>query len=124
MKEVLPIEDKDKAFEYIIMELLISSLDRDIEAVRSSKLKLKGSHVQFMENARDRAVKDTADLKKELFKKGIKVLEMTPVNEDFVSYRYIIRGYESEFRCFRPALKVQTEKKMNYYYSLCNPPNI
>lgn len=117
MKELLPIEDKDKAFEYIIMGLLISSLDRDIEAVRNSNLKLKGSHIQIMENARNRAIKDAADLKKELFKKGIKVLEMIPVNEDFVSYRYMIRGYESEFRCFRAALKVQTEKKMNYYYS-------
>lgn len=115
MKEVLPLEDKELAFSYIIMNLLVASLDRDIEAIKSSKLKLKNQHVLFLENVRNQVVKDHVNLKKDLFRKGIKVFDMILVNEDFVSYKYIIRGYESEFRCFKAALKIQTEKKFNSY---------
>lgn len=115
MKEVLPLEDKELAFSYIIMNLLVASLDRDIEAIRNSTLKLKNQHVFFLEELRNQVIRDHAALKKELFRKGIKVFDMTPVNEDFVSYKYVIRGYESEFRCFKAALKNQTGKKFNSY---------
>jgi len=115
MKEVLPLEDKELAFNFIIMNLLVASLDRDIEAIKNSKLKLKTQHVLFLEIIRNQVIKDHANLKKDLFRKGIKVFDMVPVNEDFVSYPYTIRGYESEFRCFKAALKIQTEKKFNTY---------
>lgn len=99
MKELLTEEDKEIAFNSIIMNLLVIALDKDIEAIRNSKLKLKGQHVLLMEKVRDMAIRDTALIKKEMFRKGIKVFEQEFVNEDFVKFQYIVRGFESEFRC-------------------------
>lgn len=118
MKEFITEEDKDIAMDYIIYQLLISALDRDIQAIKNSTLKLKNTHVLFMENIRDKVVKDLAKLKKMMFHKGIKVLEPKRINEDFWSYKYMVRGYESEFRCFVAALKMKTEKMLAHYYSL------
>ncbi|RHW35999.1 hypothetical protein D1B31_18090 [Neobacillus notoginsengisoli] len=121
MVDLLPEEDKDIAFNYIIMNLLILALDRDIEAIRNSKLKLKEQHVLLMERVRDLAIKDSSKIKKETFRRGIKVFDKEIVNEDFVRYPYTIRGYESEFRCLVYALKTHTLKKLNYYYNLVVP---
>lgn len=118
MSELLPEEDKELALNYIIMNLLVIALDKDIEAIRNSKLKLKDQHVILMEKVRNIAIKDTTKIKKEMFKRGIKVFDREPVNEDFVKYQYIVRGYEAEFRCFKHALKMHTGKKLNNYYSL------
>lgn len=49
-------------------------------------------------------------------KRGIKVFDMTTINEDFVSYKYLVRGYQSEFRFFKSALKRHTDKKLSVYY--------
>lgn len=118
MKELLPEADKNIAFDYIIMTLLITALDRDIAFISKSPLKLKAQHVLLMEKVRNRVMDDMANLKTEMRKRGIKVFEMISVNEDFVLYKYIVRGYESEFRCFKAALKIHVEKKLSLYYQL------
>lgn len=118
MNEILTEEDKNIAFSFIILNLLVSALDRDIIAIKNSKLKLKSQHVFMLESVRDKVIKDAANLKKEMYRKQIKVLNLSPVNvnEDFVSYDYSIRGYTSQFRCFKAALKMHTEKKLHEYY--------
>lgn len=118
MNEILSEEEKNLAFGFIIINLLVSALNQDISAINNSKLKLKSQHVLMLESVRDTVLKDAANLKKEMNRKKIKVLNLTPenVNEDFVSYDYSVRGYTSQFRCFRSALKVHTEKKLHEYY--------
>lgn len=118
MKEFLPEEDKDVAFDYIILQLLVSALTKDINAIKTSKLKLKDTHVTFMESILDLVIKDLSKIKKVMYKKGIKVFDPVSINEDFWSYKYVIRGYECEFRCFKSGLKMSTEKKLSRYYSL------
>ncbi|MFC0476810.1 hypothetical protein ACFFHF_16530 [Robertmurraya beringensis] len=117
-KEMLPEEDKELAFQSIILNLLITALDRDIESINNSKLKLKKQHVHFMEKIRQRIQKDLTQVRKDMGRKGIKVFAMENQNEDFVSYRYLIRGYESRFNCFKPALKMHTEKLLSTYYEI------
>lgn len=117
-KEMLPEEDKELAFQSIILNLLITALDRDIESINNSKLKLKKQHVLFMEKIRQRIQKDLSKVRKEMGQKGIKVFSMENQNEDIVSYRYLIRGYESRFNCFKPALKMHTEKLLATYYEI------
>lgn len=116
MKELLPEEDKNLAYESIILKLLITSLDYDIEAIKNSKLKLKKPHVDFLESIRNHIIKDLSAVKKTMYKRGIKVFDHEVVNDDFWSYKYIVRGYESEFRCFTHGLKMSTEKALAKYY--------
>jgi hypothetical protein len=116
MKEFLSEEDKNTAFSFIIHNLLITALDRDIYHIEKSQLKMKSQHVLMISSVRDRIIKDTANLKKEMYRNKIKVFDMVNVNEDFISYKYTVRGYESEFRFFKAALKVHTEKLLHSYY--------
>lgn len=46
-KEFLPEKDKDIALEHIIFNLLILALERDIQAIKNSQLKLKEQHVMY-----------------------------------------------------------------------------
>lgn len=119
LSEILPTEDKDLAFSYIIMKLLVAALDKDISSIKNSKLKLKNQHVQLLDKVRNMVLKDIANVRREMSEKGVKVFDkMIPVNEDFVAWKYVIRGYDSEFRCFKSALKMHTEKKLEQYYDL------
>lgn len=115
---MLPEQDKELAFQSIILNLLITALDRDIESINNYKLKLKKQHVLFMEKIRQRIQKDLTQVRKDMGRKGIKVFAMENTNEDFCSYRYLVRGYESRFNCFRPALKMHTEKLLAAYYEI------
>jgi hypothetical protein len=117
-KEILPAEDKDIAVEFIILELLIKSLEFDIKVMKQSKMKLKDQHVHFLEYVLSQALKDAAANKKLMTKKGIRVFSREPINEDFVRYPFIIRGYESDFRFFISALKVHTANKLESYYKV------
>ncbi|QCJ45507.1 hypothetical protein FAY30_26580 (plasmid) [Bacillus sp. S3] len=117
MKELLPEEAKDIALNYIVLNLLVIAMNKDIEAIRNSSLKLKEHHALFMEKVRDMAIKDTSKTKKEMARKGIKVFDREHINEDFVRYKYVVRGYESEFRFFIHGLKMQTGKKLDFYYN-------
>lgn len=47
--------------------------------------------------------------------KGIKVMDREILSEDFWGYRYIVRRFNSEFRCLKYALKNQVEKRLNSY---------
>ena len=116
MSDFLPDEDKDIALDYIILNLLHKALDKDIDAIKKSKLKLKEQHSLMMESVQRLVEKDAKEVKRQMSKKGIKVFDMTPINEDFVRYEYIIRGYQSEFRFLKVALKMHTDKKLAHYY--------
>ncbi len=48
-------------------------------------------------------------------KKGVKILSQTVLNSEFVRYEFIVRGYTSEFRFFKPALKNHVESKLEQY---------
>ncbi|PLR70593.1 hypothetical protein [Bacillus sp. UMB0728] len=115
MAEILPSEDKDLALESIVNDLLIRSLDKDIGSIKQSKLKLKGSYIKLLEDLHDIAIKEASQIKKMMMKKGIKILSQTVINSDFVSYQYIVRGYTSEFRFLKPALKKHVENRLELY---------
>jgi hypothetical protein len=111
LKEFLPEEDKNIAFDYIILQLLASALTIDIRSIKNSKLKLKKYTCNFYGNHFRLGNKVLSKIKKVIHKKGIKVFDPTIINEDFWSYKYVVRGYGAEFRYFKSALKMNTEKK-------------
>lgn len=74
MKVFLPEEDKDIAFDYIVLQLLVSALTIDIESIKNLKLKLKNTHVTFMETILDMAIKDLSKIKKIMYKKELRYL--------------------------------------------------
>ncbi len=115
MSDVLPSEDKDLALESIAVDLLIRSLDRDIGSIKTSKLKLKSSYIKLLEKIHADAVRDAAEIKKMMRKREIRILGQNVLNTEFVQYEYIVRGYTSEFRFFKPALKKHVENKLEQY---------
>lgn len=113
-------EEKDIAFDFIILNLLLAAIEVDIKIMVHTKLKLKNIHLSHLDRIHHKASQDLATLKRVMNKKGIKVLNKEVANQDFWRYQYLVRGYESEFRCFRSALKMHTEKKFSHYVGLNN----
>jgi hypothetical protein len=111
-------EDKEIAFESIILNILITALEKDIAAIEHSKLKMKDVHVAVLKKVHEQVSKDIIQNKQTMRQKGIKVLDKKVINEDFWQYPYLVRGFENEFRCFTHALKMHTSKRLATYFGL------
>lgn len=114
-------EDKDIAFESIILDILITALEKDITAIEKSNLKLKNGHLSILKKVHKLVSDDLIQIKKTLRQKGIKLLDKRKVNADFWQYPYLVRGYEGEFRFFSYALRNYTEKKLISYLNIKEP---
>jgi SRSO17 transposase len=115
LTNLLTEEDKEIAFEYIILSLVVQALERDLSAIEKSKLKLKTFHEQFLNHVINDIRNNLIEHKKLMRNKGIKVLEKQIISEEFWSYKYLVRGFNSEFRCLTYALKMHVEKRLEKY---------
>jgi hypothetical protein len=115
LSNLLTEEDKEIAFEYIILNLIVQALERDLSAIENSKLKLKKFHEQFLNHVLNDIRNNFIEHKKLMRNKGVKVLEKQIISEEFWSYKYLVRGFNSEFRCLTYALKMHVEKRLEKY---------
>lgn len=113
-------EDKDIAFDSIVLNILIIALEKDIASIEHSKLKLKTVHLTFLKKVHEQVSKDIIQNNRTMRQKGIKVFDKKVINEDFWQYPLLVRGYTSEFRCFTYGLKMQVERKLSMYYKMEN----
>jgi ribonuclease BN (tRNA processing enzyme) len=116
MKPLLTEEDKEIAFEFIILNLLLQALERDIAAIESSKLKLRKIHTLHLNKVHKDFSNILIEHKKTMRKLGIKVMERVILSEEFWGYQYFVRGYQAEYRVFTYALKIHVEKRLESYY--------
>jgi hypothetical protein len=103
--------DKDIAYEFIFVNLLIEVLERDSLVIEDSKLKFKEPYL----NKINKLILNQFNLKKKLRtlmnKKGIRVQERTVIDKEFIEYPFIVRGYDDVQRLWTAAIrKILTER--------------
>ena len=118
MSNILPSEDIEIADQYIILNLLIDTLERELKSIEASTIRLKKPYIELTENILKQGRKDNIALKKLMRQKGIRVFEKVIHNEgEFWNYKYLIRGYEGNLNYLIYALKMKTEKKLTNYFN-------
>ncbi|UAL49783.1 hypothetical protein K7887_22720 (plasmid) [Sutcliffiella horikoshii] len=116
MSNILPSEDINIADQYIILNLLIDTLERELKSIEASTIRLQKPYLELTENILSQGRKELIATKQLMRKKGIRVFDKTIRNEDFWDYKYLIRGYEGNFNYLKYALKMKMEKRLLEYF--------
>ncbi|MCM3619693.1 hypothetical protein M3936_19160 [Sutcliffiella horikoshii] len=118
MSNILPTEDINIADQYIILNLLIDTLERELKSIEASTIRLQKPYLELTENILRQGRKELIATKQLMRKKGIRVFDKTIRNEDFWDYKYLIRGYEGNFNYLKYALKMKMEKRLMEFFNL------
>ncbi len=108
-------EDKDIAADYIILHLLKKTLEKDIEAIEASTIRLQKPLIGLYRTIIHQLNLDIKETHRSMQTKGIKVFEREVINEDIWRYTYVVRGYEGEFRFWTAALRRHMQKRFTNY---------
>ncbi|WP_243292127.1 hypothetical protein [Bacillus sp. FJAT-47783] len=114
MKPPLTTEDKDTAADYIILKLLKTTLEKDIDSVKQSSIRLQKPLIEQYERIINQINQDIRTTRKSMQKSGIKVYDREIINEDIWRYKFVVRGYQDEFR-FWKALRLHMQKRLKQY---------
>lgn len=108
--------DKELAFKSIMLNLFIQMVERDVKAITVSKVKYKEPYLDKLQSILDQVAKEQKELKREMNKKGIKVFDgITFANEEFLEFRYLVRGYESHMRLWTAMIRNRTKELLKEY---------
>lgn len=108
------VEDIHLLREYILLPIVITIFERDLNEIRTSKIKIKEPYIDALNRCIDRALLDHALVKRELTKKGIKIFAQTK-NKDGIMVQYECRGYRYSFLPHWYYLKGLVEMRIRYY---------
>ncbi|MFE7064233.1 hypothetical protein ACFVAD_19060 [Sutcliffiella sp. NPDC057660] len=118
MSHILTEEDKDISAKFIVLGLLVDTLEREKQSIAASTIRMQNPFLELVEVILKKVRMELIETKRIMGKKGIKVFNREVVNEDFWVYKYLVRGYNSEFRFLKYALKMMMENKMRDYLAL------
>ncbi|NLP52160.1 hypothetical protein [Bacillus sp. RO1] len=119
MGNILPSEDIEIADQYVILNLLIDTLERELKSIEASTIRLQKPYLELTDNVLKTGRRDLIELKRVMRQKGIKVFDKVIHSEgDFWNYKYLIRGYEGNLNYLKYALKMKMQKRLMEYFQL------
>ncbi len=98
----------------IYLPLLIKVLNRDLEAIKQSQLKLKGPYIKLVTQALHAIQRDSYENKKYMKRNNIKVERMKSEG-DYTNYLLIYKGYQQFDKYSNPVLKRRSEELLEEY---------
>lgn len=107
--------DKNIAYEYIYCEMMLEVLERDLTAVEQSKLKFKEPYIDKINSIINVVFDKKRTLKHEMRKKGIKSYPRIIIDEHFIDYPFLIRGYEHTQRLWTAAIRKKLKEDYSQY---------
>ncbi|MFC0273729.1 hypothetical protein ACFFIX_20290 [Metabacillus herbersteinensis] len=111
-------EEKDIATDYILLGILIEQIEDDLKTFHEAPVKLYEPYNNLLESILKEVRRDLTITKAKMKEQGIKVLSGIPINEDFIEYKYYVRGYNAQFHFFNAALRNYVTKKMGTYLGI------
>lgn len=107
-------EDLQLVKNYVLLPILLDTLERDIKIIRTEKLNMYVIYEKSLRQAQDQIIADMMLLRKNLRKRGIKVYEQKQTNL-FIEARYLCRGYHHKFSMLWGLVKAEQHKYLNIY---------
>lgn len=113
-------EDYDLASEYIVLDLVIRTMEKDIAIFQDQDSKHKFPHIwqEQAENATLAARTRMRDLKAILHKNGIKVIKVhedAPHTQRHIRYDAWVRGYQINFNFWTAQMRRLVSSEMKKY---------
>jgi hypothetical protein len=99
---------------YILHTTLLTVLDRDKKAIDASIVKIKEPYLEALEEAEKRALHVAGEIKKEMVKNGVKILEEKKTDYG-TEVKYLARGYEGECKFWGGNMRAEVWVLINRY---------
>ncbi|EPY10148.1 hypothetical protein SAMN04488689_103361 [Paenibacillus sp. cl6col] len=110
-------EDAYIVKQYIIQTLILDVLERDIERIGASNLKMADIYTQCLRQAQDNVSLDLYRLRKQFRNRGIKVYEEERL-EHGIRVQYVCRGYQHSFYMLRGLIRAEVKNRMQAYLNI------
>jgi hypothetical protein len=107
-------EERSLIDKFVMYPILLTVFNRDLQVVNRSPFKLKQPYVALLEQIMNQISKDLYDVRTELRKRKIKVMDGQKDN-DITEYEIFIRGYREIMRFPNVHLKNKAETLMMSY---------
>jgi hypothetical protein len=103
-------EDKKLVYDLIYLDLLIEVLERDLKAIDLSSIKFKSPYKKKIESLIKEALNERKDKRQVMRKQGIKIFERKVIDEEFIEWEYVVRGYEAVQRIWTAAIRKRLQE--------------
>lgn len=100
-----------------LLPVVLDVLERDIAALQTVPLKMRGIYVQCLQYAQDQATLDLSHVRKQLRQRGIKVYEQRRTHLG-IELQYVCRGYEHQFSILWSFVKAEVERWLRQSFRL------
>jgi hypothetical protein len=111
----IPDEDRYLMEQFIYLPMVLTVLNRDMNAIQHSQIKLKQPYLLMIEEAMKKIQKELSEIKKEMKKRHLKVVKMQQ-DEAFTMYSFLYKGYEEHHNYFNPRIRNKVQELIIHYF--------
>lgn len=111
-----PIDDQDITIlrEHILLPILLTVFEHDKKKILQGGIKITRPYIAVIDAAMDRVTKDMVAIRKEINKRGIKIVKEQGDSYS-IQYEFVCRGLHQVFAMPREFIKAETEVRMTKY---------
>ena len=100
--------------QYVLLGIVMRILDHDIQAIRTTGMKLPQFYESMLRGIQDRVLLDLAAMRRDFRKTGIKVYEEKR-ESDGLHAEYLCRGYRHRMFMLWGYVKAESERVLKQY---------
>lgn len=110
----IPEIERDVMEKAIYLPMLLTILNRDLQVIKISNLKLKQPYIELLENAMKIVQSELRKTKNYMYKHTMKIQEVNR-DEAFTMFLFIYNGYEEYHNYFNPRLRNKVQELLEHY---------
>ncbi|MFB5758971.1 hypothetical protein [Paenibacillus medicaginis] len=117
MTKVPTSEDEKLVIDNVEMIILLDIIELNIKKMKVAKFKLGEVYNLFFNSIQDQISKDASAIRKEMRRRGIKVLEEKRF-DDRLEIDYLCRGYTGKITMLWPKVRCDFECRLAEYFNV------
>lgn len=117
--KTMPMETAEElrwVMDYMMLPVLLDVLERDIQSMNDTKLKMSGVYIQLLKQGQDSVTSDMAVLRNKLRSRGIRIYDQRRTKEQLET-DFLCRGYHRKCSMLWGLVKSEVEQRLLTYLS-------
>lgn len=110
----IPPEERNIIEQAIYLPMVLTVLNRDIQSVTTSTIKLKEPYLHLIEETMKVVQKELSEIKRYMSKNKMKVYQSNQ-DEAFTMFTFLYKGYEEHHNYFNPRIRNKVQELLEYY---------
>lgn len=110
----IPPEERNMIEQAIYLPMVLTVLNRDIQSVNASTIKLKEPYLHLIEETMKVVQKELSEIKRDMSKNKMKVYQSNQ-DEAFTMFTFLYKGYEEHHNYFNPRIRNKVQELLEYY---------